>query len=100
MRLLDAAQQVAEQVGVRRDEVHPVLCLLGETPEDSWSHGVDVCGAVNLTETLMLRRERLGSDEVDAIAQTLERSTRSAGGTGRTDSGQVGLRQDAWHGLV
>ena len=30
MTLLDAAHQVAEVAGVRRDEVHPVLCLTGE----------------------------------------------------------------------
>src|SRR4051812_1954699 len=36
MRLLEAAHQAGEVAGVRRDEVHPVLCLTGDQPEDSW----------------------------------------------------------------
>ena len=33
MRLLEVAHQVADVAGVRRDEVHPVLCLTGDQPE-------------------------------------------------------------------
>ena len=65
MRLLEVAHQVADVAGVRRDEVHPVLCLTGDEPEDSWSRGVSVCGIVNLADTLVFKRERLNRDEDD-----------------------------------
>jgi hypothetical protein len=79
MRLLDAAHQVAEVAGVRRDEVHPVLCLTGDTPEDSWTRGVSVCGIVNLADTLMFKRERLDRDEVEAAATAVGRAQRNGG---------------------
>jgi hypothetical protein len=79
MRLLDAAHQVAEVAGVRQDEVHPVLCLTGETPEDSWSRGVTVCGIVNLADTLVFKRDRLDRAEVDAAVRAVTRSLQSAG---------------------
>jgi hypothetical protein len=83
MRLLDAAHGVAEVAGVRRDEVHPVLCLTGETPEDSWTRGVSVCGIVNLADTLVFKRERLSYDEVQEAAATLGRAVRPTGGRHR-----------------
>ena len=83
MTLLDAAVGVAETAGVRRDEVHPVLCLTGETPEDSWSRGVSVCGIVNLADTLSFKRERLDRDEVEAAATAVSRSMRSGAGRHR-----------------
>src|SRR4051794_23165567 len=79
MRLLETALEVAEAAGVRRDEVHPVLCLTGETPEDSWSRGVSVCGTVNLPDTLMFKRERLDRHEVDEVARALGRTMRLGG---------------------
>jgi hypothetical protein len=79
MRLLEAAYQVAEVAGVRRDEVHPVLCLTGDTPEDSWSRGVSVCGIVNLADTLMFKRNRLNRDEVEAAALAVGRAQRHGG---------------------
>jgi hypothetical protein len=80
MTLLDGAHAVADVAGVRRDEVHPVLCLTGEHPEDSWSRGVSVCGAVNLADTLMFKRDRLDPDQVAAAARAVDRAVR---GTGR-----------------
>jgi hypothetical protein len=79
MTLLDAAHSVAELAGVRRDEVHPVLCLAGERPEDSWSRGVTVCGAVNLADALVFKRERLQPDEVDAAARAVRRTLLGSG---------------------
>ena len=79
MRLLDAAHQVADVAGVRRDEVHPVLCLTGDTPEDSWTRGVSVCGIVNLADTLMFKRNRLNRDEVEAAALAVGRAQRNGG---------------------
>ena len=83
MRLLEAALHVAAAAGVRRDEVHPVLCLTGETPEDSWSRGVSVCGTVNLADTLMFKRQRLGLPEIEAAALFIGRAVRGAGGKHR-----------------
>jgi hypothetical protein len=79
MKLVDAAHQVAEVAGVRRDEVHPVLCLTGDEPEDSWSRGVSVCGIVNLADTLVFKRDRLERDEVVAAAAAIGRSFRGIG---------------------
>jgi hypothetical protein len=79
MRLLEVAQQVGEAAGVRRDEVHPVLCLTGGTPEDSWSRGVTVCGTVNLADTLAFKRNRLDRNEVEAAARAVGRTARSGG---------------------
>jgi hypothetical protein len=76
MTLLDAAHSLAEIAGVRRDEVHPVLCLVGGQPEDSWSRGVTVCGVVNLADTLVFKRDRLQPDEVEAAAQAVRRTLR------------------------
>lgn len=77
MSLLDTMQSVTEVAGVHRDEAHPVLCLLGDTPEDSWSRGVSVCSTVNLADTLMFKRHRLEPDEVEsaarAVSQTMSR---------------------------
>jgi len=81
MRLLEAGHQVAEVAGVRRDEVHPVLCLTGDTPEDSWNRGVTVCGIVNLADTLVFKRDRLERDQVEAAALAVGRAMR--GGAGR-----------------
>ena len=66
MTLLDSAHAVADVAGVRRDEVHPVLCLTGGQPDDSWSRGVSVCGIVNLADTLTFKRAPVGTDEVEA----------------------------------
>jgi hypothetical protein len=79
MRLLELAHQVADVAGVRRDEVHPVLCLTGDQPEDSWSRGVSVCGIVNLADTLVFKRQRLDRDEVAAAALAVGRELRSGG---------------------
>jgi len=79
MTLLDAAQTVAQVSGVRRDEVHAVLCLTGDQPEDSWSRGVTVCGIVNLADTLMFKRQRLQPQEVEASALAVGRSMRGGG---------------------
>ena len=79
MRLLDAAHQVADVAGVRRDEVHPVLCLTGDQPEDSWSRGVSVCGVVNLADTLVFKRDRLDRAQVRAAVRAVERSMRRDG---------------------
>lgn len=79
MRLLDAAHQVAEQAGLRRDEVHPVLCLTGDEPEDSWNRGVSVCGIVNLADTLIFKRNRLERDEIAAAASAIARAMRHGG---------------------
>ena len=79
MRLLEVAHQVAEVAGVRRDEVHPVLCLTGDQPEDSWSRGVTVCGIVNLADTLVFKRDRLNRDEVEAAALAVGRTMRAGG---------------------
>jgi hypothetical protein len=79
MRLLEVAHQVAEVAGVRRDEVHPVLCLTGDQPEDSWSRGVSVCGIVNLADTLVFKRERLDRAEVEAAALEVGRAMRKGG---------------------
>jgi hypothetical protein len=81
MGLLDAMHSVIEVSGVRRDEVHPVLCLAGEVPEDSWSRGVSVCSTVNLADTLMFKRDRLMPDEVEKAATAVARAMR--GGAGR-----------------
>ena len=81
MRLLEVAHQVAEVAGVRRDEVHPVLCLTGDQPEDSWSRGVSVCGIVNLADTLVFKRERLDRDEVEAAALEVGPRCAAAGST-------------------
>lgn len=83
MTLLDAAHGVADVAGVRRDEVHPVLCLTGEDPEDSWSRGVSVCGIVNLADTLVFKRERLAYAEVQAAAASVSKSMRAGGGRHR-----------------
>jgi hypothetical protein len=83
MRLLEAAHQVAEVSGVRRDEVHPVLCLTGDTPEDSWSRGVSVCGIVNLADTLVFKRERLNRSEIEVAAAAVSQAMPSAGGKHR-----------------
>ena len=83
MKLLEAAYQAADVAGVRRDEVHPVLCLTGEMPEDSWSRGVSVCGIVNLPDTLMFKRERLQRDEVEEAAAAVGRAMRSGSGKHR-----------------
>lgn len=77
MALLDAAHSMAELAGVRRDEVHPVLCLTGDHPEDSWTRGVTVCATVNLVDTLVFKRERLRPDEVAAAARAVTRALRS-----------------------
>jgi len=79
MRLLEVALQVAEVAGVGSDEVHPVLCLTGDQPEDSWSRGVSVCGIVNLADTLVFKRERLRRDEGKAAALEVSRSMRRRG---------------------
>jgi hypothetical protein len=79
MKLLDAAHQVADVSGVRRDEVHPVLCLTGDQPEDSWNRGVSVCGIVNLADTLVFKRDRLERDEVHAAALAVGRAMRGGG---------------------
>jgi hypothetical protein len=81
MGLLDAMHSVIEVSGVRRDEVHPVLCLAGEVPEDSWSRGVSVCSTVNLADTLMFKRNRLMPDEVETAATAVARAMR--GGSGK-----------------
>ena len=83
MTLLDAAHDVAAVAGVRRDEVHPVLCLTGDVPEDSWSRGVSVCGIVNLADTLVFKRERMTYDDVQAAATAVSRSMRPTGGRHR-----------------
>ncbi len=83
MMLVDAAHEVAEVAGVRYDEVHPVLCLTGEDPEDSWSRGVSVCGIVNLADTLVFKRERLEADEVESAAVAVSRTTRPTSGRHR-----------------
>ena len=83
MTLLDAAVGVAETARVRRDEVHPVLCLTGDAPEDSWNRGVSVCGIVNLADTLVFKRDRLDRDEVEAAANAVSRSMRSGAGRHR-----------------
>jgi hypothetical protein len=79
MKLLAAAHDVAEVAGVRRDEVHPVLCLTGDQPEDSWSRGVSVCGIVNLADTLVFKRDRLDRDEVQAAASAVTKAMRTSG---------------------
>lgn len=83
MRLLDAAVSVTEVAGVRRDEVHPVLCLTGDQPEDSWDRGVTVCGIVNLADTLVFKRDRLAQEEVEAAGQSVARTMRGGGGKHR-----------------
>ncbi|QIG41538.1 hypothetical protein G5V58_01020 [Nocardioides anomalus] len=83
MRLLDAAHGVADLAGVRRDEVHPVLCLTGAEPEDSWNRGVTVCGTVNLADTLVFKRDRLERAEVVAAAATLDKALLAAAGRGK-----------------
>ncbi len=79
MTLLDSAHAVADVAGVRRDEVHPVLCLTGDEPEDSWSRGVSVCGIVNLADTLAFKRNRLERHEVEAAALAVGRTMRGGG---------------------
>ena len=79
MKLLEAAHQVADIADVRRDEVHPVLCLTGDQPEDSWSRGVSVCGIVNLADTLVFKRDRLDRDEVVTAALAVGRAMRGGG---------------------
>ncbi|WP_028651350.1 hypothetical protein [Nocardioides halotolerans] len=83
MRLLETAHQVADAAGVRRDEVHPLLCLTGDQAEDSWSRGVTVCGIVNLADTLVFKRDRLTRDEVAAAATAMGRSMSDGGGKHR-----------------
>jgi hypothetical protein len=79
MKLMDTAHAVAEVSGVRRDEVHAVLCLTGEQPEDSWDRGVTVCGIVNLADTLVFKRNRLERHEVEAAALSVGRAMRGGG---------------------
>ena len=79
MKLHDAAHAVADAAGVRRDDVHPVLCLTGDDPEDSWSRGVSVCGIVNLADTLVFKRDRVARSEVITAALAVGRSMRSGG---------------------
>ena len=83
MSLLDAMHAVVDIAGVRRDEVHPVLCMTGETPEDSWSRGVTVCSVSNLADTLMFKRERLMPDEVETAATAVARAMHGTGGRHR-----------------
>ena len=77
--LLDAAEALAELTGVHRDEVHPVLCLLGETTESGWSRGVTTCGATDLAETLTFRRSVLSPAEVDEAARTVRHAMAGRG---------------------
>jgi hypothetical protein len=83
MQLLDSGHRVAEVAGVRPDEVHPVLCLTGEAPEDSWSRGVSVCSTTNLADTLMFKRNRLMPDQVETAAVAVGRAMRGGAGKHR-----------------
>jgi hypothetical protein len=79
MKLMATTHAVAEVAGVRRDEVHAVLCLTGDQPEDSWDRGVTVCGIVNLADTLVFKRDRLERHEVEAAALAVGRTMRGGG---------------------
>jgi hypothetical protein len=79
MKLMATAHAVAQLSGVRRDEVHAVLCLTGDQPEDSWNRGVTVCGIVNLTDTLVFKRDRLERDQIEAAALAVGRAMRGGG---------------------
>ena len=81
MGLASAAQEMATLVGVRRDEVYPVLCLAGVDVADGWSRGVTVCSASNLVETIVFRRSRFTPDEIERVALEVGRAMR--GGTGK-----------------
>ena len=77
--LLDAAEALVEISGVRRDEVHPVLCLLGETAESGWNRGVTTCGVADLAETLTFRRSVLPPAEVDDAARAVRHAMAGRG---------------------
>jgi hypothetical protein len=80
--LASGADNVASLVGVRRDEVYPVLCLAGgAVAADGWSRGVTTCAPSNLVETIVFRRNLLTPDEVERVAIEIGRSMR--GGTGK-----------------
>jgi len=81
MSLASAADDVAALVGVRRDEVYPVLCLAGVDAADGWSRGVTTCAASNLVETIVFRRSLFTPDEVERVALEVGRSMR--GGSGK-----------------
>jgi len=81
MALTTAAADVAALVGVRRDEVYPVLCLAGNAVADGWSRGVTTCAASNLVETIVFRRSLFTPDEVERVAVEIGRSMR--GGSGK-----------------
>jgi len=77
--LLGAADAVAQLAGVRRDEVHPVLCVGGDSAIDGFERGVTLCAAVDLADTLTQRRERLTREEMNAAAAAVRRSLRAGG---------------------
>jgi hypothetical protein len=81
MALATAAEDVAALVGVRRDEVYPVLCLAGDAVADGWSRGVTTCAPSNLVETIVFRRSLFTPDEVQRVAVEISRSVR--GGSGK-----------------
>lgn len=77
--LASAATDVAALVGVRRDEVYPVLCLAGDHAADGWSRGVTFCSASNLVETIVFRRSLFTPDEVEQAALEIGRAMRGGG---------------------
>ena len=79
MRLLEAAHQVADVAGVRRDEVHPVLCLTGDQPEDSWSSRRQRLRDREPGRHAGLQAGAADRDEVEAAALAVGRAMRSGG---------------------
>jgi hypothetical protein len=80
--LVSAADSVSRASGVRRDEVHSVLCVSDEGYIDAWRLGVAVCGPAMLADNLMHRRPLLSDGEVDEVARALTRAL-SLGGRHR-----------------
>ena len=94
MRLLEVAHQVAEVAGVRRDEVHPVLCLTGDQPEDSWSSRRDRLRDREPGRHAGVQAGSTNRNEVEAAALEVGRAMRS--GREHRGSDQVPLSTGLW----
>jgi hypothetical protein len=77
--LFDAAAAVARLTGVRRDEVHAVLCVGADGSVDGFERGVTLCTPATLADTLTQRRDRLTREEMNAAAAAVRRSLRAGG---------------------
>jgi hypothetical protein len=72
--LVHAGDELAPLAGVRRDEVHAVLCVTDDQHVDTWRHGVAITSPTGLSDTLEVRRALLSDAEVDEVAGVLSRA--------------------------